>query len=317
MKATVKPKKNYSAPRYPTIHEIGAPDFARVPTRWRGIRALASTLGAAAMSLKSLALDAAAEPPPQVALSTAVAPDDASAKRDEKREVPATDVCPLPPAALAGDGFGAFGCVAMNPPVMLPEAEALEIIEREFAKRGIELVDAPEIDGVEAPISRLERSREDRNLVANIARGRLQGDEVRRKKRTWMLDLGTKDGKIMVEYISRADERVWVRDPREEAGVWSSVSGCDIRRAAELAVKGFSARTEGSPVKIGVFYDPMTCVPKSEVEKIYKEADPGLDWSAKYDLTVKRGRELAGEKLVAQIEAFFRHLADAPDASSN
>ena len=308
MKATVTPKRSYSAPHYPTIHEIGAPDFARVPTRWRGIRALASTLGAAAMSLKSLALDAAAEPPPQVALPTAVAPDDASAKRDEKREVPATDVCPLPPAALAGDGFGAFGCVAMNPPVMLPEAEALEIIEREFAKRGIELVDAPEIDGVEAPISRLERSREDRNLVANIARA---------VEETVTLDLGTKDGKIMVEYISRADERVWVRDPREEAGVWSSVSGCDIRRAAELAVKGFSARTEGSPVKIGVFYDPMASVPRGEMEKIYQDADPGLDWSAKYELTEKRGRELAGKKLVAQIEAFFRHLANAPDSSSH
>ena len=205
----------------------------------------------------------------------------------------------------------------MNPPVMLPEAEALEIIEREFAKRGIELVDAPELDGVEAPISKLERSREDRNLVANIIRRRAQGDEVRRKKRRWMLDLGTKDGKIMVEYISRDDERVWVRDPEEEDGIYSSASSCHIRRAAELAVKGFSARTEGSPVKIGVFYDPMTCVPKSEVEKIYKEADPGLDWSAKYNLTEKRGRELAGEKLVAQIEAFFRHLADAPDASSN
>ena len=316
MKATVTPKRSYSAPRYPTIHEIGAPDFARVPTRWRGIRALASTLGAAAMSLKSLALDAAAEPTPKTALPTAVAPD-AAARNDEKREAPATDVCPLPPAALAGDGFGAFGCVAMNPPVMLPEAEALEIIEREFAKRGIELVDAPELDGVEAPISKLERSREDRNLVANIARGRLQGDGVRRKKRRWMLDLGTKDGKIMVEYISSDDERVWVRDPEEEDGIYSSASSCHIRRAAEMAVKGFSARKEGRPVKIGVFYDPMASVPISEMEKIYQDADPGLDWRAKDELTEKRGRELAGKKLVAQIEAFFRHLANAPDSSSH
>ena len=205
----------------------------------------------------------------------------------------------------------------MNPPVMLPEAEALEIIEREFAKRGIELVDAPELDGVEAPISKLERSREDRNLVANIIRRRAQGDEVRRKKRRWMLDLGTKDGKIMVEYISRDDERVWVRDPEEEDGIYSSASSCHIRRAAEMAVKGFSARKEGRPVKIGVFYDPMASVPISEMEKIYQDADPGLDWSAKYELTEKRGHELAGKKLVAQIEAFFRHLANAPDSSSH
>ena len=132
-----------------------------------------------------------------------------------------------------------------------------------------------------------------------------------------MLDLGTKDGKIMVEYISRDDERVWVRDPKEEDGIYSSASSCDIRRAAELAVKGFSARTEGRPVRIGVFYDPMASVPISEMEKIYQDADPGLDWRAKDELTEKRGRELAGKKLVAQIEAFFRHLANAPDSSSH
>ena len=34
------------------------------------------------------------------------------------------------------DGSGAFGCVAMNPPVMLPEGEALDIIEAEFKALG-------------------------------------------------------------------------------------------------------------------------------------------------------------------------------------
>ena len=39
MKATVTPKRSYSAPRYPTIHEIGAPDFARCARMEQWIRA--------------------------------------------------------------------------------------------------------------------------------------------------------------------------------------------------------------------------------------------------------------------------------------
>ena len=314
MREVVSPLRRYATPRYPTAGEIGEADLSRVPERWKGLRTIVSTIGAVALGLKTLALGGEACGAPASAPTESV-PDAKKPQRESPR--PVTDVCPLPPASLAGDGEGAFGCVAMNPPVILSEDAALAIIEREFRRRGVTLADAQELDGVEAPLGERERKRENPNLVARLVRARRAPLEEPRKKRTWMLDLGTKDGKIMVEYISRADERVWVRDPREEAGVWSSVSGCDIRRAAELAVKGFSARTEGSPVKIGVFYDPMACVPKSEVEKIYKEADPGLDWSAKYELTEKRGRELAGEKLVAQIEAFFRHLADAPDASSN
>ena len=309
MNDEVRPLRKYKTPRYPTIAEIGEADLSHVPARWSGIRALASTLGAAAMGLKSLAMDGAAEPPKAPPAPAAVVPD-AAKPSAEKREAPATDVCPLPPAALAGDGAGAFGCVAMNPPVMLPEAEALEIIEREFKKRGIDLVDAPVIDGVEAPVSELKERQENPHLVANIARKRNQGLEKRRKKRKWTLDLGANDGATMVEYISVRDSRLWVRDPY--AG--STASLITTRRAAELAVKGFGARKEGRTVKIGVFYDPMASAPKDAVEKVKAGGD--VDW---WKLREKLSRELAEKQLVAQIEHFFDYMAkrNAPDAASH
>ena len=317
MNDEVRPLRKYKTPRYPTISEIGEADLSRIPARWSGVRVLTSTLGAVAMSLKSLAMDGDAESPKTPPAPTAVVPN-AAKPSAEKREAPVTDVCPLPPAALAGNGAGAFGCVAMNPPVMLPEAEALEIIEREFKKRGIDLVDAPEIDGVEAPVSELEEKQKNPHLVANILLRRKFGEEEIRKKRKWMLDLGTKDGSMMVEYISRNDERCWLRDP-ERDGIYSSASDYSMRSAAELSVKGFSARTEGRPVKIGVFYDPMASAPKDIVEKRIQAAGRELDWREKSEIEDKCGCELAEKKLVAQIEHFFDYMAkrNAPDAASH
>ena len=317
MNDVVRPLRKYKTPRYPTISEIGDADLSRVPARWSGVRALASTLGAAAMSLKSLAMDGVAESMKAPPAPTAVVPDAAKSSA-EKREAPVTDVCPLPPAVLAGNGRGAFGCVAMNPPVMLPEAEALEIIEREFKKHGIDLVDAPEIDGVEAPVSELEEKQGNPHLVANIVMRQKFGEEEIRKKRKWMLDLGTKDGSMMVEYISGADERCWIRDPSRD-GIWSSVSGYSMRRAAELAVKGFSARTEGRPVKIGVFYDPMSSASEDIVEKRILAAGRELNWREKSEIEGRCGRELAEKKLIAQIEHFFDYMAkrNASDAASH
>jgi hypothetical protein len=317
MNDEVRPLRKYKTPRYPTISKIGEADLSRVPARWSGVRALASTLGAVAMSLKSLAMDGDAESPKTPPAPTAVVPN-AAKPSAEKREAPVTDVCPLPPAALAGDGAGAFGCVAMNPPVMLPEAEALEIIEREFKKRGIDLVDAPEIDGVEAPVSELEERQKNPHLVANIILRQKFGEEEIRKKRKWMLDFGTKDGSMMVEYISGDDERCWIRDPRRD-GIYSSASGCSTRGAAELAVKGFSARTEGSPVKIGVFYDPLASAPEDIVEKRIQAAGRELNWRERSEIEDKCGCELAEKKLVAQIEHFFDYMAkcNASDTASH
>ena len=303
MKDAVSPLRKYATPRYPTAGAIGKADLSRVPARWKGLHALASTIGAAALGLKTLALEAGDVP---MAPSHPVeAVPDAKAPREAETKAPVTDVCPLPTEAIAGDGEGAFGCVAMNPPVILSEGDALEIIEREFKKRGIELVDAPELDGVEAPASKLEREQENANLVVNRIRSRRAGLGMPRKKRNWVFDLGTRDGSIMIEYISSWDDDIWMRDPW--AG--SSVSTSQPRVAAELAVDGFGKRTEGKPVNVGVFYDPLVCVSDEECKKFEEVLSKTGGWKKYSELRDKRGRELSEARLVAQIEYFFDYLA--------
>lgn len=318
MKDAVSPLRKYATPRYPTAGAIGKADLSRVPARWKGLHALASTIGAAALGLKTLALEAGDVPmaPPH----PVEAVPDAKAPREAETKAPVTDVCPLPPAAIAGDGEGAFGCVAMNPPVILSEGDALEIIEREFKKRGIELVDAPELDGVEAPVSKLEREQENANLVVNRIRSRRAGQEMPRKKRNWVFDLGTRDGSLLIEFITASGCDSWVRDPMEGSTVGVSLP----RRSAELAVEGFGKRTEGRPVNVAVFYEPLACVPYEECQKFEADAKNNGGWRKYSKLKENRGRELAETCLVAQIEHFFDYLAkkgklsaksNAPDAS--
>ena len=339
MKSEIIPLKAYGTPKYPTIAEIGRADLSRVPARWQGLHAVAATVGAAAMTLKAIALDAESAKP--VADAPVVAVPDAAKDGAKPSAVvaktPVTDVCPLPPTAIAGEGRGGFGCVAMNPPVILSEGEALEIIEREFKRHGIELVDAPLLEGAMVPA----RGREAEKLMW---RGNELADLIERKKnagaskeeleslkwtvyssnttnaelqmplvkREWRMDFGSSDGRVMVEYISADDEDLWLKSRVPKTG-WCSVSSCLVRDAAERAVKGFAARTEGRPVTIGVFYDPLA--------RAQDDEDCGKGELLSWEEHKKRGRERAEAKLKAQIEAFFEHLsktkANAPDAASH
>ena len=320
----VTPIKDYREPRYPTIAEIGSADLSRVPTRWQNLKAVAASLGAAAMTLKAISLEAAEATKPVAKTSVTAVP--TANKPVEKAVCPVTDVCPLPPAKIAGDGRGAFGCVAMNPPVMLPEGEALDIIEAEFKKRGIELVDGVELKGVKAPPRGKEAEKYRQRLADFIKNGgkydscaTSKGAPIPLVKRNWRADLGTKDGKIVVEYVSGEDETVWNKSRLADGG-WCSVSAYDIRGAAERVVEGVSARTEGDPVMVGVFYDPMASQPMAH------KKDGTIDWEAEkkkprlsWEERRAKGKAIAVEQLKAQIESFFRYLAkkNAPHAASH
>ncbi len=312
MREVVSPLRRYATPRYPTAGEIGEADLSRVPERWKGLRTIVSTIGAVALGLKTLALGGEARDAPASAPTENV-PDAKKPQRESPR--PVTDVCPLPPASLAGDGEGAFGCVAMNPPVILSEDAALAIIEREFRRRGVTLADAQELDGVEAPLGERERKRANPNLVARLVRARRAPLEEPLKKRTWIFDFGTRDGSMRIEYISVSDAGRWLKDPWEG----STVRTYRTRDAAEAAVQGFGKRTEGNHVDVGVFYDPIAYVPKQEIEAFEKDAGGKPDWKKKYEFEKRSGRKIAERQLVAQIEWFFSHLSKrhAPDAPSH
>lgn len=296
-----RPLRAYKAPYYPEISDIGRDDLARPPARWARLKSVVASLGTVAMTMKALAQDAAQVEEPKTALSPEAPKAEKPAKAEAAAVQPATDVCPLLPVAVAGEGRGAFGCVSINPPVMLSEGEALEIIEREFAKRGIVLKDCPELDGVELPSK--------------------PG-----KRQPVMVDLGSEQGDIFVEFISLADDGVWTDPSDSNVYSWLSVRDWDLRSQAERASKAFAARTTGKPVSVGVLYDPTVHMPdgwkppKTEGSKEKQRADY---WKARR----AAGRKFAEEKLVAQLEGFFAHLAsqgklpkakkDAPDASSH
>jgi len=303
-----RPMRAYSDPAYPTGAEIGRADLSRIPVRWQGLRAVASTLGAAAMSLKALALEAQDAAKPVSAAPVVAVPDAKKPAEKEAAKTPATEVCPLPSKEIAGDGSGAFGCVAMNPPVILPEGEALDIIEKEFAKRGLKLVECPVLEGVELPQKGWDeklspKERKEIHLRAFLGR---KLPEIPRERRRMMLDFGSEDGSLAVEYVSSGDQDDWIYDPYRG----STVSAVETRKAAEEAVRCLKTRTEGKPLKVGVFYDPCASVPKDWKPAIPEGVKTGTqdEYDSMWRQRHAAGKVIAREKLVAQIEHFFEYL---------
>ena len=170
----VTPVRGLHVPRYPTIHEIGNAELSRVPSRWANLKSVVASIGTAAMALKSLALEANAEAAP--AAPSAEAPRrGAEAARHEVNDASPTDVCPLAAVAVAGEGRGGFGCVAMNPPVMLGEAEALEIF---FRVRAIDKNAAIRVMDGEKQLARFKREHMAPGEMENIKIPRVLLDRI-------------------------------------------------------------------------------------------------------------------------------------------
>lgn len=278
---TVRPMKKRNAPAYPTINGINQEDLSRAPQRWSRLKSVAASLGTIAMTMKAFAQDAttvAAAPSVQTSERTTT-----SCATQTKANQTVTDVCPLQPIAVAGEGRGGFGCLAMNPPVMLPECEALEIIDKAFAQRGISLTDCPELEGVSWP------SKPDRP--------------------TLMIDLGNVEKGIYVDYVSYNDVDQW-KDPPGLNGVFSGSSyhEFNLRQVAERACHVLSSRTQGRAVSVGVLYDPVVYV-SNEQYKAGDKMKTSEERSAYRKSCREAARNEAREKLIAQLESLFEHLA--------
>lgn len=286
----VTPVKRCERPGYPTIDEIGDAEFARVPARWARLKAVAASLGTVAMAMKAFAQDAMPMAP--ATAKTVQRPTATKVRTTEEQAKPTAEVCPLLPVAVAGAGQGSFGCLSMYPPVFLSEAEALEVIEREFAKRGVKFKRHPRLDGVEIPAQPGERQ------------------EIR-------LDLGTEQGDLMVEFISSDDvgywkqavvepdtDDRWVRSRTVYTISGSSVRVVDMRAAAESAVSVLSKRTEGKPVTVGVLYDPAVFLTHQDIGWWRRLSAMQRDETTRRDECRRRSKKL----LVAQIEGLFKQL---------
>ena len=127
----------------PTLLSVAPPRASRGIGVVLGAGLLGSLLGQTSGCAKE------SEKPPVATLDADHAADDAKAaeRAESARQSVATLVAPLLQKAMDEDGRGAFGCIAVDPPTILSENDALNLIEQEFAKAGIKLRDCYELTG--------------------------------------------------------------------------------------------------------------------------------------------------------------------------
>jgi len=231
----ISPLKRYPAPNFPSreILDDHPELLRRLPNRWRQ----SAVVGAALVAACGI-----------VAARWQTAPAQA-----------AEPVSKVAPIFQHGDGHGGFGCVAVNPPVLLSEDEARQIIDEEFKRRGVTFVaDRYQLPEMQIPVTR---------VTGPV-------DQSQSQTGTLRLDGFDKKNLIGYEYISFTDFDNW-RPPDDKPEM--SVSLFAIREAAERL------RNELVPYHpqgfYGVLYDPCASY-QHKFMYLYTERPDGVWVSA-------------------------------------
>ena len=233
---------------------------------------------------------------------------EAAARAEAARAAVATTVAPILKKAIDEEGRGSFGCVAVDPPTILSENEALDLIEQEFARAGVKLRDCYELSGY-------RRTRTDWDALKRRGEDLWRfiegcGDPERPRKTepgSWIFDFATEDGSVLLEYLSRADH-----DKLKDAppGYMSTVSSFDFPDLAERFRADLETRARGEPVTIGLFFDPMAGGSFWDKETSQRRPRPGsslaalseeerrvLDWRKREELLWGDALELLREQV--------------------
>ena len=330
----IKKIAHAEAPRYPSFEEAAAsPERLRdIPKRWNGAFATLAGLGLAGAVASSASSGRAEEAPaqPGTAQDAVKARGDAEALAAARRNVAnvATVVAPILQKALERDGRGSFGCMCVDPPTYLSENEALNLIADELAKAGLPVSDCLPVDGFDiAPNAGLKPDRWELEAQKEIEKQQksggssafdLKAPKPQRIDR-WVFDLANGDGSIAVEFLSKDDyDRL-----RSNSGGWSSVSSYDLSLLAQNLQAEYATRTNGTPMTVGIFFDPMTrrgrdfASRKLEADSPFTEAElkeHAEDWKWQSS----RLKEVNRARLREQVQFFIRHLQEKdklPNAS--
>jgi len=348
---TIKPVKTYTPPAYPTYEESkqDAHLLERLPRRWG--KTLAPLLGTGILiqivgtgcsqndtqgkGVKITAVEPLGQKPKNVA--------------DAVRAIPATRVAPILEDALANDGRGGFGCVAVSAPVFLSEDEAIDLIRAELEKAGLALQTGVSVDGLQVPttsaknqwkkmkrfeeIMRKERpdllekifktkcelnEKEDENKnPAEIAVLRVEFTALEEKYATleeelkeilrdnklgfeegsYRFDLGTKNQSVVVKFLQWEDYPI---------NLGWSVIRFDLAKLATQMGDAFKARTNGNPVVIGLFFDPLTYPKDFSWAKL--DGLSGEQRNVEYEKIRKDTEKISREKLRRQVQHFVEYL---------
>lgn len=277
----IQPVRKYKTPSYDTKEILERhPELLKlVPERWQNNPAVLSALAALCMLMVG---------------SRAVAATEQNA--DKKKTAPASAVAPI---FVHGEGRGAFGCVAVNPPEFLSEEEARQVIIEEAKKAGIDFkANGTKLPKVEVPItdSNLPPREPDPNAP----------QEPKTKEQSLELDGTEKKRTIAFEFVSDADFEAW----QKKHEFITMVQVKDIQGTAKLLRE--SIEKAGPKGAYGVFYDPGIGWNnlKTRNPDLYKEIYK--DWSGDWQVRVKQMqdgvKELAKEDLREQVKDFVKWL---------
>jgi len=222
----LSPLKNYRQPDYPTQEILAQhPELLRaLPRRWQNSPVVLGTLAGLLALMEQ---------------STAKAADKSTLH--------------VAPIFEHGKGQGAFGCVAVSPPVFLTEAEAREVIEEEAKKAGVEFSErGHKLNGVALPVT---------DEFAFLDRMDPKGAKKKTGKTSQLgdLELNGWDAKLHAGYkfVALADFKAW----EGKDGRGCTVSEYDMLDAAKRLQAGLGAAKETGTV--AVFYEPAGTAPQN------------------------------------------------------
>jgi len=298
----IKPVKNYKPPAYPTIHEAkqDARLLEHLPRRWKKNAPIASLMGSGLLLHFVCAGCNNSNQPKNLHVENQLLPgsnDRRAAEKKNTRVFPATRVAPMLEDALANDGRGGFGCIAVSAPVFLSEAEALELIRAELEKAGLKLDETAQVDGLQIPAAPARQGwRNKREKPFALAEG------------VYTFDFGTADKSVAVKFLSAKDDVLW-----EDTDDSSTYVSYNYARLATRVSDAFKQRETGDPVVIGLFFEPsvypvgwddfdMTGLANEQKQFVRNQIE------ATKESRREVARDVGREKLRAQISHFVEYL---------
>ena len=124
----------------------------------------------------------------------------------------------------------------------------------------------------------------------------------------WLFDFATEDGSILVEFLSTKDHDK-LKDVHPGAGAMSSVQFYDLPHRAARFREELETRTNGAPVTIALFFDPMAkgaswkekggryIRPDSAFKGMTLEEYDALGWEKREELKRQDSRRLLLEQI--------------------
>lgn len=273
----LRPVKQYQEPTLPTRQIIDeCPELLRlVPRRWQANPVVLSALaGVCTLMLGSRVL---ADKQPAI-------------------------VSKVAPIFQHGEGYGGFGCIAVNPPVLLSEDEARQVIVDEAKRSGVSFVDTGKtLARVPVPITGRWPFKADIDVQGNYNK------QERSYPQPLKLDGVDEKRSIAFEFVSWHDYVQW-ESPDESKYRLSTAGHYAMLDAAESLRAGL-VRTKPQGI-YGVFYDP--CVGPKDAQKQFNYSPPyneeGVDWDAEREKQASMAKEIASKELRKQVQDFIKWL---------